>query len=203
MTAKPIQGFYTLRAPLYNSNDPANRVLYTFTNNDRNASAGFGYPCPLVFTQLDNVNPGGNLPVRNFFVQNRLIIKRARIVTPGAPGLQPSPGKLAATLVLNTESSKGGVDTYGNILALRFDHFNEWTEFNFIFKNYPEPGNPLPGIESDTGFYTFEIQANGLSFLNIDDYNLQSAYEGQDLYAFIEMVVDTSGLRVSGSGAVV
>lgn len=203
MTAKPIQGFYTLRAPLYNSNDPADRVLYTFTNNDRNADAGFGYPCPLEFTQLDNVNPGGYSSVRNFFVQNRLIIKRARIVTPGAPGLQPSPGKLAARLDLNTVSSKNGVDTYGNILALRFDHFNEWTEFNFIFKNYPEPGNPLPGIESDTGFYTFVIQAGGTSFLNIDDYNLQAAYEGQDLYAFLEMVVDSAGLRMSGSGNVV
>lgn len=203
MTAKPIQGFYTLRAPLYNSNDPANRVLYTFTNNDRNAYAGFAYPCPLEFTQIDNVNPGGYSSARNFFVQNNLIIKRARIVTPGAPGLQPSPGKLAASLVLNTASSKGGVDTSGNILALRFDHYNEWTEFNFIFKNYPEPGNPLPGIESDTGFFTFEIHGGGPSILNIDDYNLQSAYEGQDLYAFLELFVDSAGLRMSGSGAVV
>lgn len=203
MTAKPIQGFYTLRAPLYNSNDPANRVLYTFANNDRNAYAGFAYPCPLEFSQIDNVSPGGYSDVRNFFVQNSLLIKRARIVTPGAPGLQPSPGKLAARLNLSTESSKSGVDTAGNILALRFDHFNEWTEFNFEFKNYAEPGNPFPGIESDTGFYTFKIAANGPSVLNIDDYNLQTAYESQDLYAFLEMVVDTSGLRVSGSGNVV
>lgn len=181
-----IQGIYTLRAPLYNSNDPANRVLYTFTNNDRNASIGFAYECPVNFSQIDAQNPDNLGDPRKFIVQNKLFIKRGRILTPGAPGLAPALGDRAAVFFLSTRSSKNGIDTSGDTLILKFDHFNEWQEFNIPFLN--------DKINSDTGRYTFAIGPDGRTALHVDDYNLQNEYVGQDLYAFLELVVDSAGL---------
>ena len=182
-----IQGLYTLRAPLYNSNDPANRVLYTFTNNDRNASIGFAYQCPLDFAQIDAQNPDNLGDPRKFIVQNKLFIKRARVLTPGAPGLAPGLGGRAAVFYLDTRSSKNGIDTSGDSLILKFDNFNEWQDFNIPFLN--------DKIDSDTGKYTFLIGAgDGRTALYLDDYNLQNEYVGQDLFAFLELVVDTAGL---------
>lgn len=182
-----IQGIYTLRAPLYNSNDPANRVLYTFTNNDRNASIGFVYGCNIDFSQIDAHNPDNLGDPRKFYVQNKLFIKRGRILTPGAPGLAPALGSRAAALFLSTRSSKNGIDTSGDTLVLKFDNFNEWQNFNIPFLN--------DKIDSDTGHYTFAIGTNdGRTGLYLDDYNLQNEYVGQDLYAFLELVVDSAGI---------
>lgn len=181
-----IQGIYTLRAPLYNSNDPANRVLYTFTNNARNASIGFAYECPLDFSQIDAQNPDNLGDLRKFDIQNKLFIKRGRILTPGAPGLAPALGDRAAVFFLSTRSSKNGINTHGDTIILKFDHFNEWQDFNIPFLN--------DKIDSDTGRYTFAIGTDGRTGLHVDDYNLQNEYVGQDLYAFLELVVDSAGL---------
>ena len=80
-----IQGFYTLRAQLYNKAATladGGGILYEFTDNDRNADVGSAYDCDLRFIQQDTFIDNG---LRRFLAKNKLLIKRARLVTPGAP----------------------------------------------------------------------------------------------------------------------
>ncbi len=181
-----IQGFYTLRALLYNKGpDSADGdILYEFTNNNRNASVGSAFECKLNFVQQDATDVRNGL--RRFLVNNKLLIKRARVITPGAPGLQPSPGNRAAYILLQTYAEDdNGNETQGNAIEIKLDFFNEWQEFNIWFDNNV--------IVSGDGIYEFKL-TSGYWNLSVDDYNLQTAYEGEPLHAFLELEVDTAGL---------
>lgn len=188
-----IQGFYSLRAQLYNkaATLDGGGVLYEFTNNDRNADVGSSYRCELNFIQQDTFIDNG---VRRFLAKNKLLIKRARLITPGAPGLQPSPGVRAALLLLQSYADDGyGNETEGNSIQIKFDFFNKWRELNIWFENF--------NIVSGDGTYKFKMPS-GYWNLSVDDYNLQSAYENQPLYAFLELEIDTAGL-LNGSNILV
>lgn len=188
-----IQGFYSLRAQLYNkaATLDGGGVLYEFTNNDRNADVGSSYRCELNFIQQDTFIDNG---VRRFLAKNKLLIKRARLITPGAPGLQPSPGERAALLLLQSYADDGaGNETEGNSIQIKLDFFNEWRELNIWFENF--------NIVSGDGTYKFKMPS-GYWNLSVDDYNLQSAYENEPLYAFLELEIDTAGL-LNGSNILV
>lgn len=188
-----IQGFYSLRAQLYNKGATIDGggVLYEFTNNDRNADIGSSYRCELNFIQQDTFIDNG---LRKFLAKNKLLIKRARLITPGAPGLQPSPGERAALLLLQSYADDGnGNETEGNSIQIKLDYFNEWRELNVWFENF--------SIVSGDGTYKFKMPS-GYWNLNVDDYNLQSAYENETLYAFLELEIDTAGL-LNGSNILV
>lgn len=192
-----IQGFYSLRAQLYNKAATladGGGVLYEFTNNDRNADIGSAYRCDLNFIQQDTLSVDSYNGLRRFLSKNKILIKRARVVTPGAPGLQPSPGEHAARLLLESYAADGdGNETVGNAIQIKLDFFNEWQEFNVWFENF--------NIVSGDGTYKFKMPDTRWH-LNVDDYNLQSAYEGESLYAFLELEIDTAGL-LTGSNILV
>lgn len=189
-----IQGLYSLRAQLYNKAATladGGGVLYEFTNNDRNADIGSAYRCDLDFIQQDTLSVDSFNGVRRFLSKNKLLIKRARLVTPGAPELQPSPGEHAARLLIQSYADDGdGNETEGNALQLKLDFFNEWQEFNVWFENF--------NIISGDGTYKFKMPDTRWH-LNVDDYNLQSAYAGGELYAFLELEIDTAGLLTSSN----
>lgn len=189
-----VQGLYTLRAQLYNKAATlagGGGVLYEFMDNDRNADIGSSYPCDLDFIQQDTFSVDSYNGLRKFIVKNKLLIKRARLVTPGASKLQPSPGKLAARLLLQTYADDGdGNEVIGNSIQIKLDFFNEWQEFNVWFENFK--------IDSGDGTYKFRMPASRWS-LNVDDYNIQSAYKGENLFAFLELEIDTLGLMTSSN----
>lgn len=184
-----IQGLYSLRAQLYNKAATlagGGGVLYEFTNNDRGADIGSPYRCDLDFIQQDTLSVDSYNGTRRFLVNNKLLIKRARLVTPGAPELQPSPGEHAARLLLNSYADDGnGNEVHGNAMQIKLDFFNEWQKFNVWFENF--------NIASGDGTYKFYMPDARWN-LNVDDYNLQSAYENAELYAFLEIEIDTAGL---------
>lgn len=184
-----IQGLYSLRAQLYNKAATladGGGELYEFTNNDRAADVGSAFRCDLDFIQQDTLSIDSYNGYRRFLSKNKLLIKRARLVTPGAPELQPSPGEHAARLLLDSYAINGdGNEIYGNALQIKIDFFNEWQEFNVWFENFD--------IASGDGTYKFYIPATKWN-LNVDDYNLQTAYKGEKLFAFLELEVDTLGL---------
>lgn len=189
-----IQGLYSLRAQLYNKAATlagGGGVLYEFTNNDRNADIGSAFRCDLDFIQQDTLSVDLYNSLRRFLVQNKLLIKRARVVTPGAPELQPSPGEHAARLLLQSYADDGdGNETEGNALQIKLDFFNVWQELNVWFENF--------SIVSGDGTYKFKMPDTRWH-LSVDDYNLQSAYENQPLYAFLELEIDTAGLKTSSN----
>lgn len=189
-----IQGFYTLRAQLYNKAATladGGGVLYEFTDNDRNVDVGSAYRCDLDFIQQDTLSVDSYDGSRRFLVNNKLLIKRARLITPGSSELQPSPGKHAADLLLQSYAADGdGNETEGNAIKLKFDFFNQWEEFNVWFENF--------SIDSANGTYKFKMPS-GYWNLHVDDYNLQGAYKNEPLYSFLELEIDTAGLLTSSN----
>lgn len=192
-----IQGVYSLRAQLYNKAETladGGGILYEFTDNDRNVSVGSAFNCQLNFTQNDSFSTDNYNDLRKFLSKNKLLIKRARILTPGAAELQPSPGKHAGILLLASHADDGnGGTVYGNAMQLKINHFNEWQDFNIWFENFD--------IASGDGTYKFYMPSARWA-LHVDDYNLQSPYKGEPLYAFLELEIDTAGL-ISGSNRLV
>lgn len=180
-----VQGVYRIYANLQDGN---NADLYTFTNANRAAEINFTQDTELQFNQIDSiVTPGGD--TRKFVKNCKLNVRRGRILTPGAPGLQPAKGRVAAKLVLLGTNNNAEV---GNTLSLIFPVYNEWVNFGIPFDNY--------AITTDS--YFFEMKYAAPSFLTVDDYNLQSAYQGETLNAALELEVDSAGLY-SGDGTIV
>lgn len=172
-----VQGTYRIYA---NLKDGDNADLYTFTNADRAAEVNFSQDTQLYFNQIDSiVTPGGIL--RKFIKNCKLNILRGRILTPGAPGLQPAKGRIAANLSLQATNDDS---ESGNILKLIFPVYNEWVNFGIPFESF--------GIT--TASYYFILKYAAPSFLTVDDYNLQTAYEGETLNAALELEVDSAGL---------
>lgn len=192
-----VQGIYRLRAPLYNKAATiadGGGILYEFTNNNRDAIIGSAFRCYLDFIQQDSLSADNYNDGRRFLKKNKLFIKRARVVTPGAPKLQPSPGALAAYFVMTTyATNENGVETFGNGMEIKIPFFNEWTDINLWFENFD--------IDSADGTYKFYTPSARWG-LHVDDYNLQAAYDDEPLYAFLEIEVDTAGL-ISGSNKLV
>lgn len=180
-----VQGIYRIYANLKDGN---NTDLYTFTNADRAAEVNFTQDTELNFSQIDSVvTPGGTL--RKFIKNCKLNVIRGRILTPGAPGIQPAKGRMAANLVLQGTNDD---NEPGNVLKLIFPVYNEWVDFGIPFENY----------DITTNSYFFLLKYAAPSFLTVDDYNLQSAYEGETLNAALELEVDTAGLY-SADGTIV
>ena len=172
-----VQGVYRIYANLKDGN---NADLYTFTNADRAATVNFTQDTELSFSQIDSiVTPAGI--VRRFAKNCKLTVLRGRILTPGAPGIQPAKGRVAANLVFEGTNAN---NEPGNSLKLIFPFYNEWVNFGIPFENY--------NLTTDS--YHFLLRYAAPSFLTVDDYNLQSAYQGETLNAALELEIDTGWL---------
>lgn len=185
-----IQGHYIIQAPLFIGGDDTQLDLYTYTNADREASVSFAQDCKLAFIQLDNSKPLNYGDVRAFLTQGRLNVKRARIFTPGSPGICPANGKRAARLLMQSYRTIDGVDVTGKSFDIKFDSYNEWQTLDYIFENY--------NFSED--YYNLKIPGQSQAYLTIDDYNLQSAYEGEALRAFLELDIDCGAGMINPNG---
>lgn len=193
-----IQGKYLISAPIYVSGDDTNRVIYTYTNNDRNASISFPNDCDLYFIQLDpHVVTGIGGAARRFLCNTSSTVMRARIFTPGSPGVHGAEDTRAALLVITPYANNGvAPDVLSNrSFEFRFDDYNEWVEFGTRIEAFD-----LASVSNNFGL---RIPRLSPSFLTVDDYNLQSAYESQNLFARLEIEIDTAGMWDPNSGAIV
>ena len=192
---KNIQGHYYIQAPLFIGGDPDQRDLYTYTNANRNGSVSFAQDCNLSFIQLDNAKPLNYGDVRAFITQGRLLIKRARIFTPGSPGICPAQGSRAARLIMLSYRNIDGVDVSGDGFEIKFDYYNEWQNLNYIFENYKfQQDNPT------ADYYLLKIPGQSPAYMTVDDYNLQSAYKGETLRAFLELEIDCGAGMLNPNG---
>lgn len=178
MAKQQIYGNYIIR-----SNLTANFPVYNFTGNNRNAN-------------MSPINPdinficnsvGANVDV-NFITQNKIFIKRARLLTPGCEGLRAGLNSSAAALFFTAIEKDGVLDNH-HYFCLKFSRFNEWENFNFFYE-------PYFGKILKTEEYSLKLALPPSSF-DIDDYNIQSAYIGQPLSLALEMEIDTNGLKTS------
>lgn len=176
MDPKKIKGTYILRAGL---DDIVNG--YTFTNNDRQVSLTANDAFMLNFT-CEDIHRPVNTDV-SFISNNKLFIKRARVLTVGAPGLQGAANSAVAAgfNVIAKATNSTSADNVG-AFTFSLDFYNEWQELNIEF---------LPTRVNDNYYFSLD---GVYTSLTLDDYNLQSAYEGETFKAVLELEIDTAGL---------
>ena len=172
-----------LSAPIYIGGDPTDLEIYEYANAGRAVAVTFSALCPLAFTP----NGGATLGEVSFDKTKVLKIKRARIKTPGSIGIGAGNGEKCATLYLSTGTFGSPIATAA-AFAMQFSAFNEWEDMNlsvdstaFALSSYKMAINKTDGNGNDSTF-------------TIDDYNLQSAYEGQKLTAYLEIEVESEDL---------
>lgn len=178
-----------LRAPLYVGGDPTALDIYTYANNARTASVNFSQACDLVFkANIADLNNDGE---KKFATDKKLVIKRARIVTNGSTGIGAANGKMAAELNIGCICLTASPIELGNDFKMVFSGYNNWESFGYEV--------PLQAF-SDTSYNLvvakFDRHGNP-SHLTIDDYNLQSAYNGQKLQAWLEIEVESEGIATT------
>lgn len=182
MAKKQIYGNYIIQ-----SNLTANFPIYKFTGNNRNA-----YISPNNQNVNFNCNSVGSNDSIYFITQNKIYIKRARLLTPGCEKLRAGLNSKAAALVFSAIEKEGVLGNH-NSFTLAFTRFNEWENFNFFYEPYKSKSF---GKILKTEECSFRLDLPP-SYVSIDDYNIQSAYIGQPISLWLEMEIDTNGLKTS------
>ena len=182
MANKPTM---VLSAPIYIGGDPTALDIYEYQNAGSNQVINFTERCILSFTP----NAGATLDPVLFDPSKTLVIKRARIVTPGSVGLGAANGKKCAVLYMLTAQGLGEPMYFvGDYFALQFSAYNEWTEMNIrLDSSHISSGDSL-------GMAIEASHDGNASYLTVDDYNLQSVYVGKKLQAWLELEVESDGL---------
>lgn len=181
-TEKPTS---IVSGPIMKDNTLTGKELYTYTNNARTASVTLSQDYNMFF--LLKSGPLANVTTQQTFKPNtNLKIKRARLVTPGSEGVASANGYNAAIIYFTPYDYS---DT-GSVYGLTITKYNEWEDVNIDVDG--------SSMASD---YTLKLYSayndNGNTRgteLRVDDYNLQSAYEGQTLQAWLELEVETDSL---------
>lgn len=171
-----IKGKYTLRAglsPIVNG--------YTFTNNDRSAELAAAADF-MITLSCDDIDRPINKVV-SLISNNRLNILRARLLTSGAPGLQPALNSsiAASILIIGRATNDVAGDSVGGF-SFGLDHFGEWQDVGVSF---------VPSKVNDNYYLSIDHTYSKIFF---DDYNLQNAYIGQTFNVYLEMLIDTAGV---------
>lgn len=176
MNPKKIKGQYTLRAditPIVNG--------YTFTGADRNAesAATDDFMLSLSCDEIDR-------PILNsvsLITNNKLFIKKARILTSGAEGLRRAlNSSIAASVLIVGRSANDVTSTALGGFTMGLDFFNQWQDEDFEY---------LPQKVNENYYLSIDKQYSKLYF---DDYNIQDEYLGQTFKATLEMIIDTAGV---------
>lgn len=173
---------------------------YTLTGANRNATFDIGNQDKVIgaFVLANDIIIS---PIKGFLnYENLCIIKRARLVPSGAYGARPSPATLAARLNMAVVAGIDGKkldNTDGDTLALfslYFEHWDEWTEFSINVEPFKTVVNwDEYQHDADKKPCSFKILEHA-QFFSVDDYNIQSAYIGQDITPFIGFEIDTAGI---------
>lgn len=184
MNPKQIKGTYTLRADLVEMT-----MNFLFTDSDRYKEIAPDNDFMLNLACADIDRPINN--TISLISNNKLFVKKARILTLGAPGLSPSAiSTLAAKiLIVGRELDDINSDPVGGF-SFGLSLYNEWQDLNIEF---------LPIKKNENYYLSIDSQYTKMW---IDDYNLQSAYIGQPFRPVLEMIVDTSGVIDNGGNIV-
>lgn len=173
---------------------------YTLTGANRQATFDIGNQDKVIdtFVMANNVVIS---PVKGFLnYENLCTIKRARIIPAGACGARPAPVSVAARLNIAVVAGIDGKkldNTDGDTLAvfaLYFENWDEWTEFNIDVEPFKKEINwDEYQHDADKKPCSLKILEHA-QFFSIDDYNIQSAYIGQDVHPMIDFEINTAGI---------
>lgn len=183
-----------ISAPLYVGGNSAQLDICTYANNNHSNTVLFTGQCLLDFRPnagvVTNPNDGNALDVVSFSKEKKLKIKRARITTQGSQGIGAANGKKAAQLLLLGYKVDGAAVQSIDYFCLAIDNYNEWQDINATYDVAKNGPFSAPSFD-------LKIVVNvddAVSKLTIDDYNLQSAYDGQKLQAWLELEVEADSI---------
>lgn len=181
-----VAGNYIVSAPL--------SVQYTFTGNDR--SANFNAVNETLSLSCTSESTG-SYALGGY--NNIIKIKRAKLISAGAPGLQRNETDIAGRFHLqlflkDADNNSVRLDS----VMFKINNWNEWEDVNYIlrpFKNYKpyKDFTPSSGWESQHRPVSFEILSYESKFA-LDDYNLQAGYVGQTFKPVVQLEIDTAGM---------
>ena len=153
--------------------------VYQFAGNNRNAVTNVTDVYP-TWSDLSN----GVVDDRNvdFLTQKNLHIVAIRINAVGGEGLRTF-SKNAAVFLMNFVGNDSGS---GSIITPVYEisKFNEWQSINDIIRPYSK----IKSEKFKIGFPFFIV--------DVDDYNINPAYKGQQVKFFVEMRIKTAGLAL-------
>lgn len=183
-----IQGKYHLYIALVDAS-------YTLTGADRNADFGFiGDQDELTTRCLnfpDSLNGRIAIPV-----ENRVDIKKIKLVPRGGYGLQNSPLYMAGKFFLQIgRTGDDGFIVYDQV-AINIPNWGEWLDVDLSLCGANRIGN-----DSSFDFLQFSI-AYDTAVFTCDDYNLQADFIGQGISPALEMLVETAGVADATNGEI-
>jgi len=145
-------------------------VTYTFSGNNRDASASVASDTPVTPKVINTWQGGSNLEPVKIPIGSPVRIAKARLLSTGAQNLQAAPGKNAGEIKI---SFTGDFVAEPSNFTLAFVRWNEWEEKNIVvnLKNKA----------------SFGISILAGSTIRMDDYNIQDVYIGQTFTAVLEL----------------
>lgn len=162
---------------------------FTLSDASRNESQGPTGQDPAV-TLLSGKYGGSGV---YFEFEHILKIKRARVDSVGAPGLQrpyiAGASGSAASLYINFKAVDGS-DTPCGGLQLIIPNYNKW--FDVEASARPFETSPAPVWTTPQKPYKLSIASQ--SSFNYDGYNISSDYVGQDWRPVVTLEVETGGI---------
>ena len=183
-----IAGIYRISAKL--------NAQYTLTGNDRDAD--FTISAPDVPLDLSCTSSSTTAYVKPIY-DGILKIKRVRLVSAGAPGLQRPELHRAANFNLSVDAAdENGIYTNLDSVIIKIDNWNEWNNVNHDlrpFKTYFTFTDSQ--INQHKPVTLFARYMN--SEFYCDDYNLQAAYIGQTFTPYLEMEIESTAGMVETS----
>lgn len=172
---------------------------YTIANNNRNANFGItGAQKSLNVFALNQ--PAGAAGRLVFGVEGDFTIKRIKLRSDGAPGLQPGTQHYAGEFDLQMvfDDGNGNIYPYDSI-HVRIPEFNTWNDVNLTLKPYKKMSAP---VHDSAKYVTFSIEPTGAAFY-CDDFNVQSDYVGQGVnLSLIMEVEDSNGVVCQTNGVI-
>lgn len=179
----------------YNCNAEIQNSEYTFTGNNRDISfspTGDNQRLILVCSQ----NPLLFLPRQydtGFIYGTKVFIKRARVISRGAPGLRTT-RNTAAEIELFIRTFSG--DIISDSRGLYFVNWNEWININAVFDCWIDP--LVDDGSNKNAFLSFGVD-HARTYFAVDDYNIQSAYIGQKFFPELELEIEAAGMYTTNS----
>lgn len=185
MAKQNIIGRYHLRAVI--------NASYEFTGNNRAAS--FIYPNLSDELILSCVN-APQAQTALLTGQASATIKRARLISAGAPGLSiPNDGTPAASIWLSLTSNFGtGKETF----KLRFSNWNEWEETDIELEPYKYIGSWTSSAAAANYAVKVNIEQQPDTEFCLDDFNIQADYVGETFTPVLELEIVTAGMCLAG-----
>lgn len=171
--------------PIMKDSSGTGKELYTYTNNARTATVTLSQDQNMVL--LTKTGTLAEYAAQTTFKPNKkLKVKRARLVTPGSEGIASANGYNAAYIYFTPYDY---TDT-GYVYGLTITKYNEWEDVNLEVDG--------SSLNSDWTLKLYSAYNDNGSTrsteLRVDDYNLQSTYEGQKLQVWLELEVESDGI---------